>query len=261
MLYFSSLLAEKHPDDARSLFAALDEADERFVLVDGTRDVWLRDFFPVITKSVKYVSFRYQPSYLDGYDDLRTDFRAEIAPDLPIRPVYSDVNLDGGNVVLSPSKQKAIVSDRIFRENPDRPREALIAELSDLLEAEIVLIESLPSDMTGHADGMARFLDEDVVLLNETHAKNGLEQRQARSLQNQGFHVLPFPYHSGKGAVGCYLNYLETEEHLFLPQFGIAEDAEALRRARLLFPKKVVPVFLRQIPADGGVLNCISWED
>lgn len=71
---------------------------------------------PVKTKSGKYVSFRYEPSYLDGSPELRTDFRRDIVPNFDFKNlVYSDINLDGGNVVFSPSKEKVIISDRVFR--------------------------------------------------------------------------------------------------------------------------------------------------
>ena len=73
---------------------------------------------PVKTKSGKYVSFRYEPSYLDGSPELRTDFRRDIAPNFNIKKlVYSDINLDGGNAVFSPSKETVVISDRVFSEN------------------------------------------------------------------------------------------------------------------------------------------------
>ena len=79
--------------------------------------------------------------------------------------IYSAINLDGGNVVLSPSGGRALVSDRIFAENPDCERKELVQKLSALLEAEVLIIPSLRSDMTGHADGMARFLHHHTVAL------------------------------------------------------------------------------------------------
>ena len=41
-------------------------------------------YMAVKTKSGKYVSFRYEPSYLDGSPELRTDFRRDIAPNFNI---------------------------------------------------------------------------------------------------------------------------------------------------------------------------------
>ena len=191
------------------------------------------------------------------YTNYRTDIR------LPFTTRYSNINLDGGNAVFSPSRKTVIISDRIFSENPEWNGETLGTELSELLDARIIFIESLTSDFTGHADGMVRFLSEDTVLINKTSFKRGLEQRQSRALRELGFTVVEFPYSysGGISAVGSYLNYLETPKHIFLPVFGISTDANALKEASGLFRKDIVPVLLSTIPKKGGALNCISWED
>ena len=71
----------------------------------------------------------------------------------------------------------------------------------------------------------------------------------------------PFVPTGGISAVGCYLNYLETEQTVFLPVFGIEQNAEAETSARQIFHKKIVTVNIREIAQQGGCLNCISWED
>lgn len=70
---------------------------------------------PIKTKSGKYISFRYEPSYLANNPQLRTDFKTDIAPSFKVdNLVYTDINLDGGNVVFSPSKEKVIISRQSF---------------------------------------------------------------------------------------------------------------------------------------------------
>lgn len=170
---FSALLPVLYPTDAEALFAALAAHDVPYALLEGTRDVWLRDFMPVRTGSGKLVSFRYEPSYLKNDPDLRTDFRKDLAPQLGLPVTYSNINLDGGNVVFSPSGARVLISDRVFSENTEYPSAALVRELSELLEAEVLIIPSLKSDMTGHADGMARFLDDRTVLCCHPAALSG----------------------------------------------------------------------------------------
>ena len=58
---------------------------------------------------------------------------------------------------FSPSKKRVIISNRVFLEKPDCDIAELVRELTRLLEAEVIIIPSLKSDMTGHADGMVRF--------------------------------------------------------------------------------------------------------
>ena len=142
MLYFSSLLKTdlKYSSSAKNLFFALSDSGEKFTLFDGAKDIWARDFMPVKTKSGKYVSFRYEPSYLAGDPQLRTNFKTDIAPHFVLPVTYSNINLDGGNVVFSPSKEKVIISDRVYSENPSWHKAELTAKLAKLLEANVIIL-------------------------------------------------------------------------------------------------------------------------
>lgn len=263
MFCLSGLLSYIYPSDTANLTAALDTHNIPYRFLPNTKDIWVRDFMPVRTGSGKLVSFHYEPSYLKNDPVLRTDFRKDIAPQLGLPVTYSNINLDGGNAVFSPSGARVLISDRVFSENPEYPSAALVHELSELLEAEVLIIPSLKSDMTGHADGMARFLDGRTVLCNRPLSSCGFEQQVKRAVQDCGLDAVDFPFvPTGRvSAVGCYLNYLETERVVFLPVFGIEQDAEAETSARQLFSKEIVPVNIREIARQGGCLNCISWEE
>ncbi len=264
MLYFSSLLqtTPTYKPAAENLFAALKTNGVKYDLLPNTQDIWLRDFMPVQRRDGSFVSFRYEPSYLENDPQLRTDFRNDMSERFPFPVTYSNIVLDGGNVVFSPSKERAIISDRVFLENGDREKAVLVRQLERELKAQIIIIPSLFSDMTGHADGMMRFVDDCTALVNRTSYKNGLEQRIRKVLEHHGITVLEFPYFfSARGsAVGCYLNFLETERHIFLPVFDSPADDEAAKMAERIFAKMIVPVKINEIAQAGGCLNCISWE-
>lgn len=264
MLYFSSLLKTnaQYSLSAENLFCVLSDSGENFTLFDGARDIWARDYMPVKTKSGKYISFRYDPSYLADDLQLKTNFKTDIAPHFTLPVTYSNINLDGGNVVFSPSKAKAVITDRVFSENPEYDKNTLLLELENLLEAEIIIIPSLISDMTGHADGVVRFVNENTMVGNASPCKNGYEQKVKRALKKHGISVMDFPYFDSAGisAVGSYLNFLETDKHIFLPVFSDAQDETAVKRATEIFDKKIVAVNINSIAEEGGVLNCISWE-
>lgn len=265
MIYFSSLLQTDpaYKPAAARLFAALVSSGVEYQLIDGAHDIWIRDFMPVRTRSGVQVSFKYEPGYLKEYPELKTDYRRDIDRMLDLSNVfYSTIKLDGGNVVFSPSQKRAVISDRVFFENPGWEQSALIRELSRILETEVIIIPSLPSDMTGHADGMVRFVDENTVIGNCVPSKNGLEQRIKAVLQDYGIDVIDFPYFSSpnNSAIGCYLNFLETERHIFLPVFGNQMDDKAIASAKGIFTKRIVPVNVNEIAKEGGLLNCISWE-
>ena len=266
-IYFSSLLKtiSAYQPAANNLFAALDLYNIKYEFILSTKDIWVRDFMPIKRKDGKYISFRYEPSYLKDRPELCTDFKRNIGDDfLNGEILYSNICLDGGNVVFSPSKQKVIVSSRVFSENPKWEKAKLTYALERILQAEVFIISSLKSDMTGHADGMVRFIDENTCIGNRTEYKYGLEQTIKRMLNKRGIEVIDFPYvpDHGISAVGCYLNFLEIGNIIFLPVFDIAEDEEAIRTAKTIFiNKNIVPICINEIAKDGGCLNCISWSN
>lgn len=270
-VYLSALLKERYPGTCDRLVALLGEHGIPCRFLQGTRDIWCRDYMPVQTASGKLVQFRYEPSYLKGkpeWEASRTD-PAEVCRANGITPDrISDINLDGGNVLLCDGR--AVISDRVFTENPDRDRQQLLTELSDLLEAEIILIPAQKGDMTGHADGMVRFINRDTLLGNDraTEYKYWAQGIDA-VLQRYRMHYedVPFfydykdpkhPHH----AIGIYVNYLQVGNLLVLPVFNVPgnKDAEALARIRALFPARtVVPFNCNDIALEGGLLNCITW--
>jgi hypothetical protein len=48
---------------------------QRIERVHGAEDIWLRDFLPIQIADGSFVKFRYEPDYLQGYEQMRTDER------------------------------------------------------------------------------------------------------------------------------------------------------------------------------------------
>ena len=115
-VYMSELLMSKYPETCKNLIAILEKHNVKYRLLKGTKDIWCRDYMPVQTKSGKLVQFRYEPSYLKGleWDSVRSDVH-EICKTNGIKPIFSDINLDGGNVLIC--EGRARISDRVFSEN------------------------------------------------------------------------------------------------------------------------------------------------
>lgn len=256
MLYFSSLLKNEN------LFSALKNAGEEFSYLNGTKDIWARDYMPVKSAGKEFVSFSYSPSYLKEFDDLRTDYFRDVYPFIGIAAERSDIRLDGGNTVFSPQKRKVIITDRFIDENPEYTPDVLIRKTENLLGAEVIIIPALKSDMTGHADGVVRFINENAVAGNSTAYKNGYEQKVKKVLKTHGIDTVDFPYFESDGisAQGCYINFLKTENNIFLPVFNCKTDASAVSAAKIIFNMNVIPVEINSIARCGGGLNCISWE-
>ena len=105
-LYFSSLLKTnpQYSLSAENLFSALSDHGEQFTLFDGAKDIWARDYMPVKTQSGKYISFRYEPGYLAGYPQLRTNFKVDIAPHFGLPITYSNKSSYLGQSVFGKSR-------------------------------------------------------------------------------------------------------------------------------------------------------------
>jgi agmatine deiminase len=103
------------------------------------------------------VQFSYKPDYLKSKAELATITDVErVCSELGINPRKSPLVIDGGNVVCS--RNKAIMCDKVFKENPSYSKEAITGMLQEAFELEdIIFIPTHPEDWTGHADGLVRF--------------------------------------------------------------------------------------------------------
>lgn len=271
IVYLSELLEKRYPESFNQLTSILKEHNVDYRLLKGTKDIWCRDFMPIQTESGKLVQFRYEPSYLKGdkeWEDTRSDVR-EVCRLNGFEPVFSNINLDGGNVLLCSGR--AIVSDRIFMENPDYTyKEQLVKDLSELLEAEVIIIPAQNGDMTGHADGMVRFVNHDTLLGNNRSDEykywtNGIE----KVLKDYNLKYIDVPFfHSYKDskhpyhAIGVYVNYLAVSNLIVLPIFEVEgnKDAEAIAAFKQIFPDKIIETInYNDVAFEGGVLNCTTW--
>lgn len=271
MVYFSSVLLERTPLFFEALASILSRKEIYYQLLDKTADIWCRDFMPIQVNKDKFVQFQYDPDYLKGkYQHLKTN--PDIVCDhINICSLKSEIKLDGGNVVKS--KSKCILTDKIFKENPSYEKQQLIKVLSVLLEVdEIIIIPRQPYDITGHSDGMVRFIDESAVLLCDYRSageSNSFIQKLERILSDHHLEIVQLAYyidqskfsHGMGSAKGCYINYLELGDVVLMPIFDLPTDEFALRQMQKALPnKKIEPILSNEVAIQGGVLNCISWN-
>lgn len=270
IVYMSELLRERYPAICHRLTAILEKHHIPFRFLKATKDIWCRDYMPVQTASGKLVQFRYAPSYLkqgDQWDNSRSDVE-EICRANDIHPTTSPINLDGGNVLLC--GDRAIISDRVFSENPDWEAEKLLTELRQTLEAEIIIIPAQNGDMTGHADGMVRFIDRNTLLGNDREQEYKYWKEDINDVLKKHqltYRDFPFfwdykdPKHPDH-AIGIYVNYLEIGDLIILPIFEVPgnKDTEAIQRLQELFPHRIIETInYNEIGLEGGLLNCTTW--
>jgi agmatine deiminase len=237
-------------------------------ILKSTKDIWCRDYMPIQVNEHKLVQFRYEPSYLRRYKHLRSNPR-EVCGVNGLIPFFSDINLDGGNVIAW--KDKVIISDRVFLENPEyTDKTKLVADLESLLEAEIIIIPAVNKDWTGHADGYVRFLDDLTLIGNDLDFEDtDWVESMNKVLKDHGLSYINIPAfdHKIKGnrrhAIGWYMNYLEIGDLIIFPVFDVHgnKDQEALNLMVSLYPTKTIePIVLNEIATEGGLIHCVSWN-
>jgi agmatine deiminase len=269
-VYLSELLPQRHPKFFKELKAILQRMGIECGPLPHTKDIWCRDYMPIQLLKNEYVQFRYDPVYLNDSKKHKatiTDPR-KVCEASRIEPRVSDIKLDGGNIVKS--RNKAIMTERIFAENPRFLRKKLLSKLKTLLKVrQVIVVPECPYDRYGHTDGMVRFIDgivdEETVLVNDFSEESAnFFSKFHRALSRQGLFPVLLPYtayrNKGDDAKGIYINYLQVGKNVIYPTYGLKEDALAHKVFSRYFGANVIPIRSNRIAKKGGVLNCVSWN-
>jgi agmatine deiminase len=272
-VFFSSLIKERTELKTfwRYLEKTLKKACINYSFIDGTSDLWCRDYMPVQIAKDEYVQFVFDPSYYKTkkYKHLLTDtqkVKYNAACGMAIQ--NSPILLDGGNLVRS--RNTVVLTERAVKENKTT-KEELLPKLKQVLKVENVhFIPAQPNETSGHSDGMVRLLDDHTLLVADYQQEQLYwKTKYERALKNTGLQLIPFPgvtteIKNNKGeytAIGCYINFAWIGNTILFPQFNIAEDKEALREAKQIFKDcSILPVPTAELAMFCGVLNCATWN-
>lgn len=266
-LYLADTLPTMYPDFYKRFDSVLKDCKISFTFLPQTKDVWAVDYMPIQTDLNIFVRFVYNPSYLQTKKYLKTISDVdEICKSIGIETFKTDIIIDGGNVTRWTNK--LIMTDRIFKDNPTYERKKLIKELHELLQVDkIYFVPEQPGDFTGHSDGMVRFVDEHTVIINDyKQEKEDFYRAFEIAIHNTGLDYITIPYNvydnkSINHANGDYINYLQMENTVIIPTFGIKEDELAVRQLETIFAgQNIQTIESNEIAYDGGILNCITWN-
>lgn len=267
-LYLADTLPTKYPNFFKRFESALKECNIPFDLLPQTKDVWAVDYMPIQTDIANFVQFLYRPSYLTKYKKYANTISDvdTICNEINLKTSKTDIIIDGGNVTRWTNK--VIMTDRVFKDNPTYERKQLIRELHELLQVDkIYFVPEQPGDFTGHSDGMVRFVNEHTVIINDyKQEKEEFYRAFEIAIHNTGLDYITIPYNvydnkSNDHANGDYINYLQMENTVIIPTFGIAEDDIAVKQLETIFAgQTIATVESNEIAYDGGILNCITWN-
>jgi len=220
---------------------------------------------------VKFV-YKYQ-EIIDKYPQLEVPEKCwQIHPNI----VRSEIVLDGGNCVRH--GDKAIITDIIFRHNKDFKKKDLLANLESLLESQVIIVPHEPYDPLSHADGIAKWIDDKTVFVEDFDDKRYLD-RLLTALGKHNLEVVLFPlaydqapkmsarefrklYPEGDTwncGYGYYINYLQTKGLILCPQFGIEEDRKVIAMLKKYFPDNFVEgIECTGLSMEGGLIHCVT---
>lgn len=271
-VYFSSLIKEleQYASFWKRLEKILSEKKISYGFIENTRDIWCRDYMPIQLDTNQFVQFNFFPDYclLPQYiSKLTIPSEVRTYDKINLRPI--DLVIDGGNFVKSTSD--VILTDKVLKENPKLSKDIITTMLKKELNLDnIYLIPQQPYDMTGHADGMVRFINNtDLLVADYSNESKSWRIKMDKALDKTGLNIIPYPTkitneRNKEGdytAKGTYINFLQLEDYILLPQFGFDLDNVTFIRTKELFPDfKVIPINCNEIATNGGILNCISWN-
>lgn len=269
-VFFSSLFPGRYPRVMSRLESVLNRHGIPFGFIEGTRDIWARDFMAVQVDEGAFVQFTYAPDYLKDEPAIRTN-RDEwrIDPALRARGTWKNTRLviDGGNIVVGPGNV-AVMTDKVYRENPGWDRDRLKEKLKRLLRVKkLMILPREPYDPIGHSDGMVWFWDENRVLVNDSRKLfPAYRDRLIRRLCVEGLEYEEIPYTPPRGrgmsALGNYVNILQVGNVIILPAYGRKDDRIAVDQVRRVTGGRchVHGIRCEELAAEGGCWNCVSWS-
>lgn len=266
-VYFSAKMLFLCPVTFKGLTETLNYHNVEWHLLEGTNDIWCRDYMPIqITEDV-FAGYRYYPDYLlksKKYIQSITDgvsLSENMGFNLDNQLI--DIIIDGGNIVKC--DDKIIMTSKVFEENPSYTVTKLSSIIENAMEAELIVVPWDVHEYFGHSDGICRYTGKDTLLLTSyREIDSRMTDRFLKCLKPHFREVNEI--HFSKKTVHpyrwAYINWLQVENLIILPSFGIEEDEEALIQIKEYMPG--YKNHIEQVPATDliiheGCFNCASW--
>ena len=237
-------------------------------------DIWMRDFSPL--NAVDPVMFRYTAAGQGG--GRRGQSQADVVQETLAEWIEaaagsmgeSDLLNDGGNYV-DDYAGNAVLSRKFLRDNNLSEAQARERIKQATGVNQVAFIEADEQGGLEHADGVVAFIDENTLVINaypeDPDYAADLRADLEHGLPGVTIHEIITPYDGSEiyderfgSACGLYTNMLVTPSRIYLPQFGIPEDAEALASISRWTDREVIPVQSSQVCKMGGGVRCMSWQ-
>ncbi len=190
------------------------------------------------------------------------------------------VVLEGGSIEVNGkglmlTTEECLLSD-VQARNPGLDRSEIEAIFAKYLgiERTIWLKHGIVGDDThGHIDDLARFTDEQTIVIVEEKDKGDANHEPLKEniallkkiAKDMRVVTLPMPepvWFDGKRLPASYANFYIANGIVLAPVFNDANDREALNTLAKLFPnRKIVPIYCRDLVLGLGTLHCMTQQE
>jgi len=265
----------------------------KYHVISFIEDIWIRDWAPFLCAdeldNTVAAKMLYNPSYYKKYEKIFAEHDNQAGYDIANYLGYELIDFpaiwDGGNLTHN-GKGAAIFTSKLLSDNGHISTGINIFKIfSKIGINKFYTTDIEPGDVTGHIDGMVRFVREDTLVIgaypekyycgnNEISEKDFKKSRKFMNKVAEQFEGIfkieritnSIPKNEEKegipSAFGNYINFLRLDEKVFLPQFGGREDEAAYNTFVDIFgSENVIKVnsCIKDLASFGGVLNCFSW--
>ena len=261
-VYFSEWLKKDYSDIYKGLARILNKYNVAYDIIPNTKDVWCRDYMPLQLDKERYLCYEYKPDYLMNSARNRkyiTD-SLNVCRGMQLNIKKTPLIMDGGNVVKVGNK--AIMTEKVFVENPSMDEDMLKKQLEKQMECEVVFIPWDRNEKYGHSDGIIKPISDNTILMTNYHDFDREYTNEVVKRLSSKFEIETLSYKVRKTAPKswAYINFLTVGKLIVLPALGKEEDEQALSQIKRYYPECLVEQLnISELVKDGGGLNCISW--
>jgi agmatine/peptidylarginine deiminase len=264
-VFLSEWLPSECPVLYQNLERVFKEHAVDYRILDNTNDIWCRDYMPIQIEANRFVSYNYNPNYLQDKHKRRYITDAKKVRNIDFlqqaEMVEMDLVLDGGNVVKC--GDTVVMTDKVFVENKDKTPAEVERILREAFQCEIVFLPWDKKEKCGHSDGIVHYIGNGKILLTNYGDLSPYFYRRFRKALENHFEVIPLKYNAKRfhARSWAYINYMQVGNLVIVPQLGYPEDEQALAQISKVLPYcDVVGVPALEAVRKGGALNCISWN-
>ncbi len=261
-VFFSEWLKKDYSDIYKGLARILNKHNVAYDIIPNTKDVWCRDYMPLQLDKERYLCYEYKPDYLmkNGNNRKYITDSLNVCRDMQLNIKETPLIMDGGNVVKV--RNKAIMTEKVFVENPSIDEDTLKKQLEKQMECEVVFIPWDRNEKYGHSDGIIKPISDNTILMTNYHDFDREYTNEVVKRLSSKFEIETLSYKVRKTAPEswAYINFLTVGKLIVLPALGIEEDEQALKQIQKIYPDSIIEQLnISELVKDGGGLNCISW--